>query len=455
MEELNSEKILEIGKKAVEKAIKLGATEAEAFLSEGYLNSVEIQRAQIVGCISRWERGIGVRVAYNKAVGFAYATILDEKTVDETVEKALKFAKANKPDENWPGFSSSTDFPEIRNTYDKKIEDVQPEELVSYASTMLETALSHDKRVLPIGGGVQTSHICQAIVNSNGVEAIDKGTGAGCYLVTLAREATEVTPVCFEYNVERVWRIDPEWVGREAAKMAISSLKAKKIESGKFSLILNEMALSSLLYYTLISAVKADAVQREQSALKGKIGQKVASELLTVYDDGTLEGGLNSAKFDGEGTPMQKTLIIEEGVLRSFLYDRYTAKKDNVESTGNSAREGLDAYMKTPTLEATNFVFSPGTKSNDELIEEIKNGILVFGVQGAHSSNPATGEFSVVATPAWKIENGQIAYPVKGAMITGTIYEVLQNISGIGRTPRKIEKVVTPWIRVENVKVVG
>ena len=221
------------------------------------------------------------------------------------------------------------------------------------------------------------------------------------------------------------------------------------------SVILNETALASLLYYTLISAVKADAVQREQSALKGKIGQQIASKHLTVYDDGTLEGGLNSAKFDGEGTPMQKTLIIENGVLKAFLYDRYTAKKDNVESTGNSVREGLEAYMKTPVLEATNFVISPGTKSNDELIGEVENGLLVFGVQGAHSSNPATGEFSVVATPAWKIENGQIAYPVKGAMIAGTIYEVLQNISAIGKTPRKMEKVVTPWIRVENVNVIG
>lgn len=455
MEEPNSERLLEIGKKAVEKAIKLGADEAEAFLSEGYLNSVGIQRAQIVGCMSRWERGIGVRVAYNKAVGFAYTTILDESSIDETIEKALKFARSNKSDENWPGFSSSKNFPEIKNIYDKKIVEVMPEELVSETSIMLEAALNHDKRVLPIGGGVQTSYICQAIVNSNGVEAIDKGTGIGCYLVAIAHEAAEVTPVCFEYNVERVWKINPEWVGKETARMAVSLLKARKIEGGKMSVILNETALASLLYFTLISAVKADAVQREQSALKGKIGQKVASELLTIHDDGTLEGGLNSARFDGEGTPMQKTLIIENGVLRNFLYDRYTAKKDNVESTGNSVREGLEAYMKTPVLEATNFVISPGTKHNDKLIEETENGLLVFGVQGAHSSNPATGEFSVVATPAWKIENGQIAYPVKGTMISGTIYEVLQNISAIGKTSRKMEKIVTPWIRVENVRVVG
>ena len=320
---------------------------------------------------------------------------------------------------------------------------------------MLETATAYDRRVLPIGGAVQASHICQAIVNSSGVEAWDMGTGIGCYLATIAREGSEVTPVCFEYNAERIFKVDPEWVGKEAARIAVSLLKARKIESGKYTLILNEVALASLLYYTLISAIKADAVQREQSALKGKMGQKVASEILTIHDDGRLEGGLNSSKFDGEGVPTQRTLLIEKGMLKNFLYDSYTAKKDGVESTGNSYRGGLTAYMTTPTLEATNFVISTGNSSKEQLIEEVEDGLLVFGVQGAHSSNPATGEFSVVAAPAWKVEKGEIAYPVKGAMLAGSIYEVLENVSALGREPRKIEKLVSPWIRIENVRVVG
>ena len=455
MEELNPEKLLEMGKKAVEKAVKYGANEAEAFLSEGFESSVEIERGQIVGAMSRKEHGLGLRAVYNNAIGFAYTTILDEKSITETVERAVKFAKANKPDENWPGFPSSKEFPSVENIYDKRITEMSPQELISNASLMLETATAYDRRVLPIGGAVQASYICQAIVNSSGVEAWDMGTGIGCYLVTIAREGSEVTPVCFEYNAERIFKVDPEWVGREAARIAVSSLKARKIESSKYTLILNEVALASLLYYTLISAIKADAVQREQSALKGKIGQKVASEILTIQDDGRLEGGLNSSKFDGEGVPTQRTLLIEKGVLKNFLYDSYTAKKDGVESTGNSYRGGLTAYMTTPTLEATNFVISTGNSSKEQLIEEVEDGLLVFGVQGAHSSNPATGEFSVVAAPAWKVEKGEIAYPVKGAMLAGSIYEVLENVSALGREARKIEKLVSPWIRIENVRVVG
>jgi len=455
VEELNPEKLLEMGKKAVEKAVKYGANEAEAFLSEGFESSVEIERGQIVGAMSRKEHGLGLRAVYNNAIGFAYTTILDEKSITETIERAVKFAKANKPDENWPGFPSSKEFPSVENIYDKRITEMSPQELISNASLMLETATAYDRRVLPIGGTVQASYICQAIVNSSGVEAWDMGTGIGCYLVTIAREGSEVTPVCFEYNAERIFKVDPEWVGKEAAKIAVSLLKARKIESGKYTLILNEVALASLLYYTLISAIKADAVQREQSALKGKIGQKVASETLTIQDDGRLEGGLNSSKFDGEGVPTQRTLLIEKGVLKNFLYDSYTAKKDGVESTGNSYRGGLTAYRTTPTLEATNFVISTGNSSKEQLIEEVEDGLLVFGVQGAHSSNPATGEFSVVATPAWKVEKGEIAYPVKGAMLAGSIYEALENVSVLGREPRKIERLVSPWIRIENIRVVG
>jgi len=308
---------------------------------------------------------------------------------------------------------------------------------------------------LPIGGGVGTLLASEAIVNSHGVEAYDEGTGIECSIETIAREAGEVTPVCFELNAERVYKIDPEWVGREAARQAISSLKAKKIESGTFSTIFTQPAFSALLYYTLINAVKADYVQRERSALKGKIGEEITSNLVTIHDDGLLKGGLQTWKFDGEGVPSQKTLVIEKGILKHFLYDNYTANKIGAESTGNAFRGGLASYTSTPFLEATNFTFTKGNKSPENLINEIDDGLIVYSVQGAHSSNPESGEFSVVATPAWKIEKGGVAYAVKGAMLAGTIFDVLKSVSALGNNPRKIGRLVAPWIRVENVKVIG
>ncbi|MDI6846680.1 MAG: metallopeptidase TldD-related protein, partial [Candidatus Bathyarchaeia archaeon] len=188
------------------------------------------------------------------------------------------------------------------------------------------------------------------------------------------------------------------------------------------------------------------------SAFKGKIGEKVASEIVTIYDDGLFNGGLRTWKFDGEGVPQQKTLIIEKGILRNFIYDDYTAKKEGKESTGNASRAG---YLSTPNVEATNFHLMAGNKSPKELITEVDEGLLVYYLQGAHSSNPASGEFSVVATPAWKIKNGEIAYATKGAMLAGNIFEVLTNVSALADNERKIGQLVAPWVLVENVKVIG
>ncbi len=449
------EQLIDFGQRAVNVATKKGAGEAEAFLSRISSTSVSIERGQIVQSAKRTDQGLGVRAIYKKAVGFSYANILTNKTVDDVAVKALKSAKASQPDKNWTGLPSPKKLSETKNTYDKKLVSVSSDEFVETASVLLDAVEDYDKRVLPVGGGVGAYLTSKVIVNSHGIEACDEGTGIECSIETIAREAGEVTPVCFELNAERVNKIAPEWVGREAARQAVSSLKTKKTESGTCSVIFTQRALGILLYYTLINAVKADYVQRERSALKGKIGEEVASKLVTIHDDGSFDGGLQTAKFDGEGVPSQKTQVIKKGVLKHFLYDCYTANKIGVESTGNAFRGGLTPYASTPALEATNFIFTQGKISPENLVNGTDNGLIVYGVQGAHSSNPESGEFSVVATPAWKIEKGNVTYAVKGAMLAGTIFDILKSVSALGNNTRKIGALVAPWIKVENVKVIG
>jgi len=317
---------------------------------------------------------------------------------------------------------------------------------------MLEAAEKASKRVILTEGGAGVSLLSQAIANSNGIASFDQGTIIECSLATIGREGSEVTPVCFEFNAERSYNVDPEWVGKAAARLAVSALKAKKIETKSTNVIFTQFALQQLLYYTLINAVKADYVQRNQSALKDKIGKRVASEILTICDDGLLSGGLRTWKFDGEGVPQQGTLIMEKGILCNFIYDNYTAKKEGKESTGNATRAG---YLSTPNVEATNFHILAGNMLPEELISEVSEGLLVYYLQGAHSSNPASGEFSVVATPAWKIQNGEIAYATNGAMLAGNVFEVLKGISVLANNERKVGQLVAPWVLVENVKVIG
>ena len=450
---LRQGEMLGLAEKAVNIAQRKGSDEAEAFVYQDLTTNVVIKQGQIARSSRIIDRGLGIRAIFNKATGFSYTNILEnEVAIEETVLKALNSAKASKPDKDWHGFPTKKAFSPVKGTHDDRIVELNSEDLVNISSTMLDTAEKTDRRAFPIEGGAGASYLCKAVANSNGVEGFDHGTIVECSLATIAKEKNEVTPVCFEFNMDRKYDVDPEWVGKEATRLAVSALKAKRTETKSTNVVFSQFALQQLLHFTLINAVKADYVQRNQSAFKDKIGKKVASEIVTICDDGLFNGGIRTWKFDGEGEPQQKTPIVEKGILRSYIYDNYTASKEGKESTGNASRAG---YLSTPNVEATNFRIMSGNKSPEELVSGLKEGLLVYFLQGAHSSNPASGEFSVVATPAWKIEDGEIAYAVKGGMLAGNVFQVLMNISDLADNERKIGELVAPWVLVENVKVVG
>jgi PmbA protein len=446
---------IDFGKKAVDIALKKGAQEAEAFLSTNSNISIDIERGQIVKCMKGTDQGLGVRVYCKKAVGFSFCNNLRNNEIEKTAIRALHSAKASRQDKDWLSLPHLRKFTSPKGTFDKRIEEATIDQLMDIAVTMLKSVIEYDRRVLVVNGGVGTSVFSTTVVNSNGIEAQDKGTAIGCSIETIARDGQDVTPACFEFNTDRVYGVDPVSIGVEAARQAISSLKAEKMGSGSFPIVFCQAAFRSILYYTFLNAIKADFVQRKRSVLKDKIGEKVASKLVTVHDDGLLNSGLLTSKFDGEGVPCQKTLVVEKGVLKDFLYDNYSANKVGVESTGNALRFGNAPYSSTPSLEARNFVFPTENKSLEDLMAGIKKGLIVYGVQGAHSSNPESGEFSVVATPAWKIENGSISHAVRGNMLSGNFLEVLQNISGFGNKLRKMGQLVAPLIRVEKIRVIG
>jgi len=450
---LEKDQMLSLAENAVKSAVKKGAAEAEAYVYEGQATNVGIELGQITKSNRIIDQGIGIRLAVNKAVGFAYTNIIEgHNVVESTILKALSAARANKPDPDWKGFPEKKPYATAEKLFDPKILDLRSEGLVDIASSMLNAAVSVNKRVFPIEGGAGAAYLSSAIANSNGIAAFDKGTIMECSLAAVAKEKNRVTPVCFEFNAERAYDVDPAWVGKEAARLAVSALKTKQIKTETTKLVLTQFALQELLYYTLINAVKADNVQRNQSPFKGRVGEKVASQNVTIYDNGVFPSGLRTWTFDGEGVPHQKTALIEEGVLRGFLYDNYTAKKEGVESTGNASRAG---YLSTPSIEATNFHVTPGNKTPDELLGEVDDGLLIYYLQGAHSSNPVSGEFSVVATPAWKIRKGEITHSTRGVMLAGNIFEALKNVSIVANNERKMGQLIAPWIIVENVRVIG
>ena len=450
---LEKNTMISLAENAVKAALNMGAQDAEAYVYEGQASNIGIELGQISKTNRIIDRGLGVRVAVDKAIGFAYTNIVeDAKAVEKAVSGALSAARASKPDPDWNGLPQKKTYGTTAKTFDKKIVALTAEDLVQVAAAMLDAAGQVDKRVFPIEGGVGSAYLSNAIANSNGVSGFDRGTVVECSVATLAKENNSVTPVCFEFNAARTYELDPAWVGKAAAKMAVSALTTKSVETKSGKVILTQFALQDLLAYTLINAIRADSVQRGQSPFKGRIGEKVASENLTIYDDGLFVGGLRTGVFDGEGVPHQKTPIIEKGILRNFLYDNYSAKKDGKESTGNASRAG---YLSTPGIDTTNFHILPGNQTSEQMLSEVDDGLIVYYLQGAHSSNPVSGEFSVVATPAWKIKNGEITHCSRGVMLAGNIFELLKNISVVGGNERQMGQLISPWIQVENVRVIG
>ncbi|MCD6514225.1 MAG: TldD/PmbA family protein [Candidatus Odinarchaeota archaeon] len=452
------EHIEELCRYAINSALQLGADEVEVYAQDEIEMSLSIKRNEIRETQFFSDRGLGIRVVVGKRLGFAYTNDLRREKIEETAKNAISLARARKPDNDWTGFPVSKKYPNVEGLYDRRIESIDANDVIEVAMALLDSALDYDPRIVFAMGGVGVDRVKRFIFNTNGISAIDKGTFAFLYSGLIAREGENVSPLSIELDVSRSFKLNPTEVSQACAERAVKSLNAKKIKSGKYDVIFTQYAFSQILEYTLVEAIKADNVQNNRSPLIGKINQMILNERLTIIDDGTYAGGFSSGKFDDEGVPSQRTVIFEKGVLKSYLYDNYTAKKFNKESTGNGLRKGSSigasiAYTLTPSIHKTNLIIAPGKASPDELISEIKEGIIVWNVQGAHSSNPSTGEFSVAAAPAWKIENGEIAYPVKGALVSDTIFSMLSRDLIIANNLKMDIGYILPWILARNVPV--
>lgn len=435
---------------AVKYAISRGANEAEAYVERSRNNEVEIQNNTIRQAYTSVDLGLGVRVVIGKSIGFAYTNKLDRRSIEEAVDRAIKIARAGKPDPHWRGLPEpSGNYPQVEGTYSIELSRLRLENIVEKAGILLDNLLG-DKRITVVWGTVSTNTWSVAVANSNGIYQVDHGTTAVVWAEVVARENNDVTPGIYEVEASRTTFPDVEELAGKLREKAIRNLKPIKAEEGRLPVILTTYAVESLFTYTFNQAIRGDNVVRGRSPYRDKIGEKVAAEELTIIDDGTLRNGLYTTIFDAEGVARRKTTIVENGVLKGFIYDNYWAKRAGTESTGNASRQG---YSTTPTVSPSNLVVKPGSFGEEELIEDTKKGILIDGLQGAHSSNPETGEFSVVAAPAWIIEDGELK-PVRGVMLAGNLYELLNKITGLTKTARQIGTLKTPWIRFEDVRVV-
>jgi PmbA protein len=288
------------------------------------------------------------------------------------------------------------------------------------------------------------------IANSNGLSKSSRATSCA-YSVSVVAEKGEQKSSGGEACGRRFFADlkKPEDVAAKAARDAYEMLDPKTVKTQKAAVIFDPDVAGSFLG-GILAAIDGESVLQGASFLAGKLNQKIASDLLTVIDDGTRPKGPASAPFDGEGVTTQKRVIIEKGVLKGFLYNTIIAKKAGVKSTGNASRGG---FTSLPGIGAHNFTMSAGASRPEDIIQATKTGLLLKEVTG-YGINPVNGQFSGGASGFW-IENGKIAFPVKGLTIAGTAADMFAGIDMIGTDLDPNRGLAAPSFRIKLMQIGG
>jgi PmbA protein len=244
-------------------------------------------------------------------------------------------------------------------------------------------------------------------------------------------------------------RLEPaEHVGKVAAERTLRRLGARKVKTQQVPIIFDPLVATTILEH-IFEGVNGDSVYRGASFLAGKLGQKIAAEQVNVIDDGTMPGGFGTSPFDGEGIPTRRTIVIENGVLHSYLLNTYTAKKLGLQTTANASR-GLAG---TPGIGPGNYFLKPGTKTPQQLIAGVKDGLYVTEFMGM-GVNLVTGDYSRGASGQW-ISGGELAFPVEEITVAGNLKDMFMNISEIANDLEFRGSVAAPMLRIEGLTVGG
>jgi PmbA protein len=434
--------LLDYGHKLLSLALREGAAQAEVYGMMGRSVDIDLRRDVVELASQSFHRGLGLRAVVAGGVGFSSTS--DMSLLPFVAKSAVLSARARGGDKSWRSLPLPEKVVHPEGIFDPRLEETSPEECLDTAESLLSGCRTV-KEVEPVAGGVAC--ICGScfVINSLGIELQETSTFMHASIETIAKAADVVTGS--EFYSSRCYQSTLEDVGRAAAEMARSSLGGVKAESGTFDVLIRPLAAAELLEYTLLPALAADNVQKGRSTLAGRVGEKISAEILVITDDGLLPGGMDSSAFDGEGVPSQRTVLIDKGILRGYLYDSYTAGKEGVPSTGNAVRSG---YTGLPSVGSRNLIV--GSPDARDLLAETK-GLVVGGLIGAHTANPISGDFSVEAKNAFLIAPGEEAKPIRSLMLAGNFFELLKDVE-IGRDVRAIGAIVTPTIKVR-MKVVG
>ena len=406
-----------------------GDEEIEAFLVHDRTFQVKTFMGEVESISSAEPRGVGVRVFQGGRVGFAYTTDLDAAGADDVVDRARVAARFATSDESVGVAPAWDESPaRVSGLVDESQRTVTSDEKVEFALELERATRSSDPRIRTVEEAVYAdSETTVAIATSSGISGSYESTDAWCYSYAIAAEGDD-TQVGFEFDLGRgLADLDAASVAAGAANRAVGILGARKIPSARMPVVFDPYVAAQFIG-VVARALTAESVQKGRSLFAGKVGERVASTSLTLVDDGRIPGAPGSSPWDAEGTPTQRTEVIGGGVLRSFLYDLTSARREKATSTGNANRAG---FKSGPGPSPTNLAFEPFGGSADDVMRAAGKALLVQDLHGVHSgANSVTGDFSVGATGRL-LEAGSVGAAVKEVTIAAPMLEILEGIVAV------------------------
>jgi len=442
-----SESLGEICRQAVQAALRAGAHEAEAWASLSRETEVYLENNDVKLGKSHRRGGIGIRVFRDRALGFASVNSFSMNQIEEAAERACAIATSGTGDP-FNRLPDPRKVETLAGIYDPEAESFGAADALSRCLEMFQAAKSFDPRVSVDSGTFRSILEDHAVVNSRGVDVAERVSAFAWMLMGMALQGEEVSS--FDIQVDGTHlktRIQTAEAGVTLARNVVSSLGAKKPEGFTGPVILSPHAVQELVLGCISHAVDANHVQKGLSRLAGKLGQPVASPAVTLIDDGTYSDGLAAGSFDREGVPHSPVTVIEKGILRSYLYNTYTALKEDTVSTGHAAGDS----RSSPGVGPSNLIMKEGDRKWTDLVAEVGRGLIVNRYSGG--VNPVSGDFSGVVKGGHLVVDGEVRMPVRETLIAGNVYEMLGKVSGVSQERKMILSSLLPHLRVEDVSV--
>lgn len=434
------------------KAKDEGFSEYEIYYSERKSFSVNIYKEQIEKYQNSETSGFGFRGIYNGKMGYYYSETVDESIIPEVISTAKINAKLLENDEKEFIYEGNSEYPDL-DLYNTNLNKLTANDKIDLALKMEKAAYTYDKRITAVNTSlINTGDSSVYIANSKGMELSDKQNYAVAYIGIMAQENNSIKESGEIWIGNDISSFNPIELANTAGKKVINSLCGTSVKSNTYKTIIKNEVVADMLQ-VFSSAFLADNVQKGFSLLSGKLGEKVCSSKITICDYPLLDNGYATTPFDSEGVASYNKNVVENGILKTYLYNLKTANKDGVQSTGNGFKS---SFRGTVGVSTTNFFIQNGITEFEDLLSDINNGLLITDVAGLYSgANSISGDFSLAAE-GFLIENGKITAPVEQITIAGNFYNLLSDVKDIGNDLKFNSSAIgSPSLAFDSIQVAG